>query len=535
MAKDSIFNSVPVAQVKRTTFDLSHEVKQTQNMGQLCPALTMEIMPGDTINIDPQALIRMQPMISPVMHRVKAQVHCFFVPLRLLWKSFPNWLVGQGTAATKVHPWVGVEEFETKFPMGSLADYLGLPTDVDIPYQERMSAFPAAAYAKIYNDWYRDETIQPYVIVDTDEDNVISDDGGYQGALTDLMLGQPLRRAWNRDYLTSCLPEPQKGDPVSLPLTQMTNIPVELVSTVNAQRLVDDTSGTPSVDGPLESSGADLTIKTLTDNVPTWLDPNGTLGVNLQAEAVDIETLRRAIVLQAFLETNARGGTRYVEHVQAHFNQRSSDARLQNSEYVGGVSSDIILTEVTATAPGTLEEQAFPIGDMAGHGIGAMGGETISFHAEEHGIFMAIVNVQPKSTYQQGLHRMWSKSQKYDYPYPMFAHLGEQAVLNKEVAVVTGMDYAKFNETWGYIPRYAEYKYFNDRVAAQMKQQFNTYSFTRIFEDFPELNDDFIKCIPPLTPFFFQDPDDHHLIIRMMFKIWATRPLPKYGEPKLVG
>lgn len=511
----SIFTKVRMPKVGSNVFDLSHDVKMSFNMGQLIPSLVMDVVPGDKFNMSVEKMLRFQPLASPMMHKCNVTCHFFFVPNRILWPEWEDFITGEQDI---LPPYFASTEHAT----GSLADYIGVPTmgSSAVP----ISAFPFAAYLKIFDEYYRDQNLQ-------DEKFIQLESGNNLDYVT-IAQGDPLKRAWMHDYFTSCLPFAQKGDEVSLPLLQEDTIPVELKLSnpgvgQKVRKRIDDTEVNTS--NNLVGSSAGVTHGADQVNI----DPNGTLEVDINAEASTINTLRRAFRLQEWLEKNARGGTRYVENILAHFGVRSSDKRLQRPEYIGGSKGNMTISEVLSTAQ-TVDQSSndVPIGQLAGHGIGVSGGNKMSYRAEEHGWIIGILNVQPVTSYHQGLPRMFSRQDKLDYYWPSFANIGEQAVLNQEIyAAETSI--ATLNETFGYIPRYSEYKYMNNRIAGDFKTNLAYWHLGRIFSNTPTLNSDFIEADPDHRVFAVTDPDEHKVLAHVFNNIKAIRKMPKYGNPTI--
>jgi hypothetical protein len=339
------------------------------------------------------------------------------------------------------------------------------------------------------------------------------------------LTGSVKNRAWQHDYFTSCLPWAQKGDAVTIPIGEFTDVPIEYnAGTDNRTRLTDGSaidivgmysSGPPSFPGILrESGGNGINI----DNSASLKAKTS----ELTAEAADINSLRRAFRLQEWLERNARGGTRYIESILAHFGVKSSDARLQRPEYLGGSKGKMVISEVLSTA-----ETTAPVGQMAGHGISVSGGNEFSYKVEEHGWIIGLISVTPDTAYQQGLHRSLDKFDRLDYYWPTFANIGEQEVKAKEIYASS-----EFGDTvFGYVPRYAEYKYMNSRVAGEMKTSLDYWHLGRIFAEEPNLNGDFISCEPSTRIFAVEDPDVDNIYAHIFNNIKAIRKMPKYGTP----
>ena len=334
------------------------------------------------------------------------------------------------------------------------------------------------------------------------------------------------------DYFTSCLPFAQKGDAVTLPLSSTL---VELTNTTGRQFVVeDDLSGIvpPAVpDDPLDvdaSSGIQVA------NTNAWIDPNGTLEV--QAETSTIETLRQAFRLQEWLELNARGGTRYTEHLSAHFDVKAQDSRLQRPEYIGGTTGNMVISEVLNTTGDPQGQQTAAVGDLHGHGIGVNQGKTFKYNAKEHGWIIGVMSVTPTTAYQQGLPRSHDRLTHLDYAFPTFANLGEQEVFNKEIYFENELPGPEtLDGIFGYIPRYAEYKYVNSRVAGDFKTTLDFWHLGSIFGSAPALNDQFIKYdIAELKRIFaVEDPDVHSVLGHIFNNVSVTRKLPKYGIPTI--
>lgn len=519
----NIFNTIALPKVATNRFDLSHDVKMSFNMGELVPTCVMECLPGDKFNINVENMLRFAPLISPVMHKVRVTTHYFFVPNRILWPEWEKWITGESDVEApyiRIQQGGDLEEAE----IGSVADYIGIPTGpvgASTEYLD-VSALPFAAYLKIYDEYYRDQNL----IAEAFEP-LVPGNNTLVGAMLDLFGGTPYRRAWQHDYFTAALPFAQKGDAVQVPLTGQDNIPVELQPNTGVARWVSADDGTPAVAGnPTLATGGYLRGGNA-DEIN--YDPSNTLTVDVQAGATDINTLRRAFRLQEWLERNARGGTRYIENILAHFGVRSSDSRLQRPEYIGGSKQNMVISEVLATAETTAA--GVSVGTMAGHGISVGGGNNFNFRAEEHGFIIGIINVQPDTAYQQGLHRSFSRFDKLDYAWPTFANLGEQEILNKELYVNTTN--AVKAGTFGYIPRYSEYKYMNSRVAGEMRDSLDFWHLGRIFTDQPALNDNFISAAPSHRIFAVEDPVVDKIYAHIFNNISAVRKLPRFGIPTI--
>lgn len=516
----NIFNEVQFSKVPSNSFDLSHDVKMSCNMGDLVPVSLIECVPGDKINIKTETMARLAPMIAPVMHKVDIYIHHFFIPNRLIWSSWEEFITGGEFGSTPpAAPYMGGVG---AMAPGTLGDYLGLPTGINI---DKFSALPFAGYEMVYNEFYRDQNlIQPTNTMCTDGD--ISLRWGVD-------FGFLRKRAWQHDYFTSALPFAQKGAPVTLPVGSFTDVPVNLVGT--GTPLYKTQGGSfipPGVSGADFDGGAGFftasELKTQAGD-PVQFDPNGTLFADTSAlnlVATSINDLRTAVRLQEWLERNARGGSRYIESILSHFGIHSPDARLQRPEYVGGSKQPIVISEVLQTS----ETDNSPQGNMAGHGISVGSGKNSGYFCFEHGYMISIMSILPKTAYQQGIPRHFSKFDKLQYYWPTFANLGEQEVLNREL-YYEGV--SADDDTFGYVPRYAEYKYLEARVAGDFRTSLSYWHMGRIFSSRPNLNKAFIEADPTHRIFAVDDPAVHKVYVHIFHAINARRLMPKYNIPTL--
>lgn len=504
----NIFNTIQLKKPKKNAFDLTHDVKLSANMGQLIPIMITEAVPGDKFTIGGDCLVKFAPMVAPIMHRVDVSLHYFFVPNRILWDNWEKWIVNQKTDGGGLyqHPYIEISKDPGSYL--PLMDYLGIPDPAQTSgaVSENVNAFPFAAYQCVFNEYYRDQNlILPIDWKLQDGDNTNNT------ALTEIR-----NRAWEHDYFTSCLPWAQKGDAVLIP-----------ANFDDVQVLRNNTAGAPS-----------NTLQAVAGSTNQVITNQGTTGPNITANELfaetssmsmntDINELRRAMRLQEWLEKNARGGTRYIENILSHFGVKSSDARLQRPEYITGVKSPVVISEVLNTT-GTAGE--LPQGNMAGHGVSVSTGKYGSHFCEEHGYIIGIMSVMPRTAYQQGLAKHWLKiNDPFQYFWPSFAHIGEQQVENKEV-------YAFDNngtDTFGYVPRYAEYKFENSRVAGEFRTSLDYWHLGRIFSSAPALNESFVTCDPSHRIFAVTDPEVEKLYCQVVNKVMAVRPMPKYGTPTL--
>jgi len=513
-------NSIKTKKPNKNKFDLSHEVKMTGNMGDLMPCYMQDVIPGDSLKVNTQQLIRFSPLLAPVMHNIDFKVDYFFVPYRLVWDEWKDFITG-GEDGNDLPSFPRVKASPTivynKFSKGKLADYLGIPTHGwnnneanawssvhSGGYQQEISVLPFRAYQLIYHEYFRDQNVGTEY--NQYKDSGLIDSGQWNDTLD-------LRKTnWEKDYFTSALPFLQRGGEVNLGGTV----------TVTGLADGDTTSGDLiTVGGSLAVSGG----------------PYGTTGGDELEGTMDltINELRKASALQQWLELMARAGSRYREQIHAIFGERIPDYTVQVPQYLGGGKTPIMISEVLSTySREGAEENHRPLGDMGGHALGL--GDNLGFRQSfnEHGIVLGLARIVPRTSYVQGLSKFWQKFDKFDHYFPQFANLGEQPVYNKELYIqgkteASGTD----EEIFGYQQRYAEYKYAQNRVSGEFRDTLAQWELSRRFTEAPLLNQSFVECNPDTRIFAIGDEQEHKLWMSLFHKVDALRPIPYFSIPQL--
>jgi len=510
--KPNLFNSIQMFKPKKNVFDLSHDFKFSGDMGNLIPILVNECVPGDSYKISCDAMVRFAPMIAPIMHRVDVSMHYFFVPNRIIWKGWQDFVVSN-TQNTPPYPFISFDGNPSN-QYAKFLNYMGIPLrqpGTGGGVSTDINALPFAAYQCVYNEYYRDQNLISSVAYQLE-------DGDNNANIYDLATMR--KRAWEHDYFTASLPFAQKGQAVGVPIGAIEgDAPVKF----NIGSTGGGLTGLVATDGTTQYNTAIANGNPIPGSVGNiYAETEG-----LSVQPGTINDLRRAMRLQEWLEKNARGGTRYVENILMHFGVKSSDARLQRPEYITGIKSPVIISEVLNT---TGETTGLPQGNMAGHGIGVTSGNYGKYYCEEHGYIIGIMSVMPKTAYQQGIPRTYLKKDNLDYFWPSFANIGEQEVQNQELYAYTNTA----EDTFGYVPRYAEYKYQPSRVAGEFTSSLDFWHLGRIFATQPALNEDFVQCDPAVTKRIFAvEESADSLYCHVYNKITAVRPMPKFGTPML--
>lgn len=495
--------------MKRNLFSLSHKVNLSCDQGELVPIGLVEVLPGDIFRHGTSLLIRLSPMLAPVFSQMNVTLFQFYVPTRIVWEDFETFITGGPDGDDQsVAPMIS---FASGVPVGSLADYMGIPPGFN---NLEVSAIPFRAYAKIFNEWIRDE--------DLDTELPVSLASG-PDTITNTAL-QNIR--WEKDYFTAARPFEQKGPAVTIPVG--TSAPVERVpnaANAFAAKIVGTNAGPAGANGLGFLGTPGSQVRDVGSGSQLNFDPQGSLYANLSAvTGIPVTELRLANALQRFMEMSSHRGSRYVEYLLSRFGVRSSDARLQRPELLSRSKQVVQISEVLATAEGADTE----VGDLKGHGIGTMRSNRYMRMFEEHGYVITLMAVQPKTFYPQGINKTWSRKDKYDYFQPETQFIGDQEILNKEI-------YAGASDpdgVFGWSPRYDEYRGMFNRIAGEFRQpSLDFWHQARIFSSEPALNSAFVTSNP--TERIFAVPGQDVLYLTVNHSLQARRAISQKGTPFL--
>ena len=552
---ESHFSLSPHVDISRSRFDRSASLKTSFNAGDVVPFFLEEVLPGDTFSVDTSKVVRMQTLLTPMMDNVYLDTYYFFVPNRLVWDHWKEFC-GENTESA----WIPQTEYTLPqitspagqgWSVGTLADYFGIPTGVA---GLSVSALPFRAYALIMNEWFRDQNLQDPLVVPTDDSTVAGVNTGT--FVTDVAKGgKPFIAAKYHDYFTSALPAPQKGPDVLIPVAQAGSYPVvSLTDYVDASKStasvawqkLDGTNFSYNGSGHLAvgsygeqngkylsgaTAGSGVSADTNVDIAPAnlWAVADG------NAAAATINQLRLAFQIQKFYERQARGGSRYTEVVRSFFGVTSPDARLQRPEYLGGNRVPININQIVQQS-GT-ESSGTPQGTVVGQSLTTDKHSDFTKSFTEHGLIIGVMVARYDHTYQQGLNRLWSRKDKFDFYWPVFANIGEQAIKNKEI-FAQGTD--KDNEVFGYQEAWAEYRYKPNMVTGEMRsayaQSLDVWHLADDYSALPSLSDSWIRedkanidrvlaVTSAVSNQFFAD---------IYVKNYCTRPMPMYSVPGLI-
>ncbi len=554
----SRFAQVPRAEIRRARFKRDFANITTMNEGDLVPLYVDEVLPGDTISCKLNGLIRMATPLYPVMDNCYLDTYAFFVPCRLLWEHWEN-LMGQNDSSY----WAETTEYSvpqttapgTGWQIGTIADYMGVPTGV---HNISVNSLPFRAYARIWNEWFRDENLQQPVVQDMDDASNTGSNTGTE--LTDAQNGGlPLKVAKYHDYFTSCLPEPQKGEASTIPIN------ASVTYNLNGMPVIASANGWQTIEDIPAAAKNEMTFYDVTgdqflnDQYATYIGRDGGLMIsdspvsgthrsvaptNLRAlytgeetqyidAAITINELRQAIAIQHILEADARGGTRYTELLAHEFGVTSPDSRLQRSEYLGGTRVPININQVIQQSA---TSDVSPQGNTAAYSMTTLRNKMCSYSAVEHGYLLILGCIRVNHSYQQGLSRMWTRKGRFDFYHPMLANLGEMAVLNKEIYCQGN---AQDDEVFGYQEAWADYRYHPNIVTGEMRSQYaqtlDAWHYGDYYEELPKLSSSWIQEGPENIDrtLAVQSENSHQFIADFFFDQTWTRPMPVYSVPGL--
>lgn len=533
--------------MSRSTFDRSSSVKTSFNVGDIVPFFLEEVLPGDTFNVRTSKVVRMQTLLTPMMDNVYLDSYYFFVPNRLVWNHWKEFN-GENTESA----WIPSTEYSVPqitspsagWSVGTLADYFGLPTGVG---GLSVSALPFRAYALVMNEWFRDQNLQDPLVVPVDDATVVGVNTG--NFVTDCAKGGlPYIAAKYHDYFTSCLPSPQKGPDVTLSVASQANMPVASLSqthnsSTSPLKFNDGASVAGSYQGlsvngsyqlgKLHGSDVNIPSGTLYDTIhPTnlWAIPSG------NAIVATINQLRMAFQIQKLYERDARGGTRYIEVLKSHFGVTSPDARLQRPEYLGGNRVPININQVIQQS-GTGAGADTPQGTVVGMSQTTDSNHDFMKSFTEHGYIIGVMVARYDHTYQQGIERHWSRKTRFDYYWPVFSNIGEQAVLNKEIFA---QGTAKDNEVFGYQEAWSDYRFKPNRVTGEMRsayeQSLDVWHLADDYASLPSLSDSWIREDKNTVDrvLAVKSTVSDQLFADIYVSNRATRPMPMYSVPGLI-
>lgn len=500
--------------MKRGKFSLSHYRLFTADQGALVPCGITEVLPGDTMQQASHALIRLSPLLAPMMHPVEVTIHHWYVPHRLVWDDFEDFITGGPDGEDDSEfPTIAFDPFAG--PVGTLPDYMGVPPS---DTQNRVvSALPFRAYALIYNEWYRDQDLVTPLVIDTSSG---------VDTTTNVTL---VNRAWEKDYFTSARPWPQKGPDITIPLG--TTAPI-LYDNAGSQATVRNPTTGAALTGVAGNLGLDAAGKFLTaaGSTAATLDNAANLVADLSgASAASINSLREAFALQRYAEARAQYGSRYTEYLR-YLGVRSSDARLQRPEYLGGGKQTLQISEVLQTAPTTDGDDLEGVGNLKGHGIGAMRSNRYRRFFEEHGYVISLISIKPRTMYMNGQARHLNRRTKEDFYQKELVHIGQQEILNKEIYanLPAGTSTVQRDGTFGYQDRYDEYRRTESGVAGLFRTTLNFWHMARDFSSQPTLNAAFVTSTPTVRVYAEQTQDPLWCMVN--HSIQARRLLPSVGK-----
>ncbi len=527
--------------LSRSTFDRSASVKTSFNAGDIVPFFLEEVLPGDTFNVKSSKVVRMQTLLTPMMDNVYLDTYYFFVPNRLVWKHWKEFN-GENTESA----WIPETKYEvpqitapagTGWAVGTIADYFGIPTGVP---NLSVSALPFRAYALIMNEWFRDQNLSDPLVVPDDDATVAGVNTGT--FVSDVAKGgKPYIAAKYHDYFTSCLPSPQKGPDVSIPVASAGNMPVIALSNLAfangvAYKEAGGVNTKVFPNGTATGAPQDVSYESGTGGFYDFRPANLWAVSSGNAASATINQLRLAFQIQKLYERDARGGSRYIEILKSHFGVTSPDARLQRPEYLGGNRVPININQVIQQS-GTGSGSSTPQGTVVGMS------QTTDSHADfiksftEHGFIIGVMVARYDHTYQQGLDRLWSRKDRFDYYWPVFANIGEQAVKNKEIYAQGN---AEDDQVFGYQEAWADYRYKPNRVTGEMRsayaQSLDVWHLADDYSSRPSLSDSWIRedktnidRVLAVT-----SANSNQFFADIFVQNRATRPMPMYSVPGLI-